>query len=216
MEAPVGAFGRALAGEHAGRILAGAPVRIHAAGVGIVAGQMLAHQETQQLAPVAITRRCDLRDLLVTQGFAVVLHAHGLAAHEVLVDLAGDRVALRGPVAQQADRLAGECLHRLVVALTQQRHRALRRPVRHLQRGMLVHLERFRQQRIAQLAQRLVIMLGTAGRVGHLLDAGIDRAALLGDLGEIADALPGNQHGRPRFLDRHVDLGLEIAARRAR
>src|SRR5690606_22341188 len=40
MEAAVGALGRALAGEHADRVLAGAAVGVHAAGVGVGAGQV--------------------------------------------------------------------------------------------------------------------------------------------------------------------------------
>src|SRR5690606_21583230 len=80
VEAAVGALGRALAGEHADRILAGAAVRVHATGVGIRAGQVLLLQEGQQFAPGAVGRRGDLRHLLVAQRLAVVLHADGLVA----------------------------------------------------------------------------------------------------------------------------------------
>src|SRR5690606_1471873 len=74
VEAAVGAFGRALAGEHADRVLAGAAVRVDAAGVGVAAGQVLLAQEGQQLAPAAAGGRGDLGDLLVAERFAVVLH----------------------------------------------------------------------------------------------------------------------------------------------
>jgi hypothetical protein len=42
MEAAVGALGRAFAGEHAGGIFAAAAIRIHAAGVRVMARQVLA------------------------------------------------------------------------------------------------------------------------------------------------------------------------------
>src|SRR5690606_18731128 len=77
VEAAVGALRRALAGEHADRVLAGAAVWIDAAGVGVAAGQVLLAQEGQQLAPGLVLRGGDLGDLLVAQRLPVVLDADG-------------------------------------------------------------------------------------------------------------------------------------------
>src|SRR5690606_31179393 len=90
MEAAVGALGRALAGEHAGGIFAAAAVRIHAAGVRVVAGQVFLAEEGDELAPVLRLRRGDLRDFLVAQRFAVVVDLDDLVAHLVFVDVGGD------------------------------------------------------------------------------------------------------------------------------
>src|SRR5690606_23114474 len=92
VEAAVGALGRALAGEHADRVLAGAAVRVDAAGVRVAAGQVLLAEKGQQLAPGPEARRGDLRDLLVAEGLTVVLDPDGPAADLVLVDLVGDRL----------------------------------------------------------------------------------------------------------------------------
>ena len=108
MEAAVGALGRAFAGEHAGRIFAGAPIRIDAAGVRIRAGQVFLAQEREQLAPALVGRRGDLRHLLVRERFDVVVAFDRLAAHFVSVMLVGDRFETLRPFAQQRDRFGRE------------------------------------------------------------------------------------------------------------
>src|SRR5690606_6383001 len=95
MEAPVGALGRALAREHADRILTAAAVRIHATGVGIVPRQVFLAEEGQQLAPALVGGRGDLGNLLVAQRFAIVLDADQLVAYLILVDLVGNRLQPR-------------------------------------------------------------------------------------------------------------------------
>src|SRR5205807_7779833 len=53
VEAAIGALRPPLAGEHARRVLLLAAVGVHPAGVGVGAGEILAEDEAQQLAPVA-------------------------------------------------------------------------------------------------------------------------------------------------------------------
>ncbi len=236
MEAAVGALGRAFAGEHAGRILAGAPVRIDAAGVRVVAGQVLAAEESEQIAPVPGPGRRHLRNLLVAERFAVVLDADDLVAHLVLGDLVGDRLVQRGPVAQLTDRLVAEFLQRVVVALAQDEQGAVdaagaavggfpvadlvvavahqMRTGRGLHIAVGVPVQRLRQPRITDFAQRLVAALRLAGRLGLALDARVDAAALLGDLGQIAHPRSRDQHRGARLLERGVELGLPVAAGR--
>src|SRR5690348_16519282 len=214
MEAAVGALGRALAGEHAGGVLAAAAVRVHAAGVGVVAGQVFLAEEHELVAPAVGLRRRHLGDLLVAQRFAVVLHANQLVAHLVFVDVLGHRLAQLRPVAQQVDGLVAELLQRGVVALAQQQQGAVGGlPILRVQILAVVQLQRLRQPGVAQFLQRLVVVLRLAGGLGLVRDRGVDAAPLLGDLGQVAHAAAGDQHGGARLLQRGVELGPEIAAR---
>ena len=65
--------------------------------------------------------------------------------------------------------------------------------------------------------QRLVQVLGAIGDGGELVDLGVDAAALLGDLGEVADAFAGDQDVAERLVVLRVDAGGEalgiVAAR---
>lgn len=119
VEAAVGALGRAFAGEHADGVFAGAAVGVDAAGVGVAAGQVLLAQEGEQFAPGLVGGGGDLGDLLVAQGFAVVLDFDGLAADVVFGGVVGDGLQARGPFAQQAQAVAGEGLEGVVVALAE-------------------------------------------------------------------------------------------------
>jgi hypothetical protein len=56
-------------------------------------------------------------------------------------------------------------------------------------------------------------VLRLAGELGLLLDAGIDAAALLGNLGEITHALAGNEHGGARLFQRGVELRRPLVGR---
>ncbi|MCW0416172.1 hypothetical protein NB689_001926 [Xanthomonas sacchari] len=222
VEAPVGALGRALAGEHADRILAGAPVRIHAAGVRIAAGQVLLAEEGQQFAPALVARRGDLRNGLVAQRLPVVLHPDRLAAHRVFGDRVGDRLQPLRPLAQQLQRLAGQRLQGIVVALAQEQQAGVdgvggriggctRRRQQILRR---IQFQLRRQLRVLQFVQRLPERLRAVGGLGLAQHAGIEGAPLLGDLGQVAHACAGNQHGGARLLQRGVELRAEIAVRR--
>ncbi len=105
VKAPVGALRRALAGEHAGRILAFATVRKHAGRIGVVSRQVLLEQEHQQLAPAGVARGTDLGDLQATQALAVVVAANLAAAHAVAVLVAANPLEPCRPLAQQLQRL---------------------------------------------------------------------------------------------------------------
>src|SRR6185312_7292231 len=125
MEAAVGALGRAFAGEHAGGILTAAAVRIHAAGVWVMARQVLAAEEADQLAPVLRLRRRHFRDLLVAERVAVVLDADDLVAHLVFVDVGSDRLVQSRPLAQLVDGFVAEFFQRGVVALAEEQEGAV-------------------------------------------------------------------------------------------
>ncbi len=222
VEAPVGALGRALAGEHADRILAGAPVRIHAAGVRIAAGQVLLAEEGQQFAPALVARRGDLRNGLVAQRLPVVLHPDRLASYGVFGDRIGDRLQPLRPLTQQLQRFAGQRLQGVVVALAQQQQAGVHGGIGRLggrarRRQQVVRRIQFqlrRQLRILQCVQCLPERLRTVGRFGLAQHAGIERPSLLGDLGQVAHARPGNQHGGARLLQRGVELRMEVAVHR--
>src|SRR3546814_7791814 len=117
MEAAVGARGRAFAGEHADRVFAGAAVGVDAAGVGVAAGQVFLAEEGEQLAPGLVGGGCDLGDLLVAEGFAVVVDLDLLAADFVGGGVVGDGFEAGWPVAEELEVLRGEGLDGVVVAL---------------------------------------------------------------------------------------------------
>src|SRR5690606_9513502 len=224
VEAAVGALGRALAREHADRVLAGAAVRVDAAGVRVVPRQVLLLQEGQQLAPALVGGRGDLRDLQVAERLAVVVHADGLAADLVLVDLGGDGFEALRPLAQEPEGFAVEGLDGVVVALAEGEQAPVHLPCgsggsRDRVRGFrpshkevlrFVQVERLRQLAVLELLQALPQGLGAVGDLGLGLDALVDGAALLGDLGQVADAAAGDQDGGTRLLERGVDLGLPV------
>src|SRR3546814_2080220 len=101
MVAAVGALGRACAGEHADRIFAGAAVGVDAAGVGVAAGQVFLAEEGEQLAPGLVGGGGDLGDLLVAEGFAVVVDLDLLAADFVGGGVVGYGFEAGWPVAEE-------------------------------------------------------------------------------------------------------------------
>src|SRR5690606_13384415 len=210
MEAAVGALGRAFAGEHADRVLAGAAVGVHAAGVGVAARQVLLAQEHQQLAPALVGGGGDLGDLLVAEGFAVVLDADGFVADLVFGDFVGDGLEARGPVAEVAEVFAGQRLYGVVVALAQGQESAV--PLTH-QVVAAVEVQGLGELVVAELVQGLPEGLGAGGGFGLLFNARVERAALLGDLGQVADAGAGDEAGGAGFAQAGVDAGIEVAAR---
>ena len=70
-----------------------------------------------------------------------------------------------------------------------------------------------RQRGVAEAFERLPVGLGAVGDLGLAFDALVDAATLLGDLGEIADAVAGDEDGGARFLEGGVDGGMPIASR---
>src|SRR5690606_33555522 len=76
----------------------------------------------------------------------------------------------------------------------------------------VVQIQRLRQLRVFEFVQGLPEGLGAVGGFGLAFDGGVDRPALLGDLGEVADAGAGDEDGGAGFLERGVDLRGEIAA----
>ena len=72
-----------------------------------------------------------------------------------------------------------------------------------------------RQRGIINRLQRFIIILRTAGGVGLRHDVRIDRPALLGNLGQVACLVRGNQHGRTRLSHAHVDVWRPVAVTRA-
>src|SRR3546814_1686607 len=126
MEAAVGALGRAFAGEHADRVFAGAAVGVDAAGVGVAAGQVFLAEEGEQLAPGLVGGGGDLGDLLVAEGFAVVVDLDLLAADFVGGGVVGDGFEAGWPVAEELEVLRGEGLDGVVVALAEGEEGAVR------------------------------------------------------------------------------------------
>ena len=211
MEAPVGALGRAFAGEHANWVFTAAAVRIHPAGVGVMAGQIFLGQEHQQLAPASEFRRGDFRNLLLRQRLAVVINADYFVAHAVFVELVGHRFHFLRPFAQQMHSVGRECFHRFLVTLAQQTHRAIRRRI--VQIGWLEQGQCCRQFAIANGLQGLPIGLRQIGLRGLMGNRTVNATALLGDFRQITRAVAGNQHGGTRFLQRGVHIRLPIALR---
>jgi len=72
--------------------------------------------------------------------------------------------------------------------------------------GGLVKIEGLGQFVVAEVAQGLPVALGAVGGFGLLVDAGVDRPALFGDLGEVADAGAGDQDGGAGFLEGGVEV----------
>src|SRR3546814_2230750 len=66
---------------------------------------------------------------------------------------------------------------------------------------------------VAEFLQGLPAGLGAVGGFGLLFDAGVDGAALFGDLGEVADAGAGDEDGGAGFLEGGVDAGRPVDAR---
>src|SRR3546814_1736 len=67
---------------------------------------------------------------------------------------------------------------------------------------------------VAEFLQGLPAGLGAVGGFGLLFDAGVDGAALFGDLGEVADAGAGDEDGGAGFLEGGVDAGRPVDAGR--
>jgi hypothetical protein len=157
MKAAVGALGRAFAGEHARRVFAAAAVRIHAAGVRVMAGQIFAAEKAHEFAPVFRFGRRDFRNFLVAERLAIVVDADDLVAHGVLVELDGHGFEQRRPCTQLFDRLLAEFAERGVVALAQGEQAAVDRlavvaDMRQQIRGV-VEVERVRQLAVAEFFQ---------------------------------------------------------------
>ena len=119
VEAAVGAFGGAFAGEHAGRILTRAAVGVDAAGVGVGAGEVFLEEEFEEVAPVAVGGGGDFRDFLVAHGVAVVVDSDDAVADGVFVDGVVDGFVAGGPVAEEFQGVVGERGDGVVVALAQ-------------------------------------------------------------------------------------------------
>jgi len=103
MEASIGTLWRALTCEHARGILAKPSIRVHTSGVRIGSREVFLLEERQQFTPVAKVRGRNLGDLLVAQGFAVVVTRDFPAAHCVRVLLRANTLAARRPFAQQCN-----------------------------------------------------------------------------------------------------------------
>ena len=113
VEAPVRALGDPLAREHPGRFLAASPVGVDARGVGVGAGQVVLHQEAQQVAPVRILGQRQLRHPQVAQRRDVVVARDLAAADRVAVLVSARGVDALGPLLQEFRGFGadfGECL----------------------------------------------------------------------------------------------------------
>ncbi len=119
MEASIRALRGAFSGEHAGRVFAKASIRIHAARVRIVAGQIFHHQEFEQLSPVVEGRRRYLGYFLARQAQTVVLARHLLTAHRIAVVLGAEPRFPFRPALQQLDRLPQQLVETLLILLPQ-------------------------------------------------------------------------------------------------
>src|SRR5690606_25495220 len=78
--------------------------------------------------------------------------------------------------------------------------------------GAVVEVEGLGELGVFEFLQRLPEGLGAVGGFGLAFDGGVDRPALLGDLGEVADAGAGDEDGGAGFAQAGVDVGSEIAA----
>jgi hypothetical protein len=76
--------------------------------------------------------------------------------------------------------------------------------------SLAVQFQRLRQQRIAQFAAAPPTATAPGRHVGLVLDAGVDAAALLGDLREVAHARAGNQ--RPRRVGSFSEVSIAGSA----
>ena len=85
MKTPVRSLRRTLTCEHARGILTKAAIGVYPAGIRVGARQVLPRQEAQQLTPVPEVRRCDLRNLLVTERLAEILARNFPAADRIAV-----------------------------------------------------------------------------------------------------------------------------------
>jgi hypothetical protein len=83
---------------------------------------------------------------------------------------------------------------------------------RHVQVVGIVEVQRLRQLRVLEVAQRLPVRLRAVGDLRLFLDRRVDAAALLGDLGEVAHAAARDEHGRARFLQRGVEAWHPVDA----
>ena len=111
VEAAVGALRRALAREHADRVLAGAAVRVHAAGVGVVsrAGFPSAGRPAARPSSCRWARRSwGSSGGSATRGSSRTRMALSRTSYSLTV--VGDRLQARRPVAQQLQRLGVERL----------------------------------------------------------------------------------------------------------
>ena len=105
--------------DDADRVFAGAAVGVDAAGVGIAAGQVFLAEEGEQLAPGLVGGGGDLGDLLVAEGFAVVVDLDLLAADFVGGGVVGDGLEALRPVAEELEVLRSQGLEGVVVALAE-------------------------------------------------------------------------------------------------
>src|SRR3546814_7174735 len=87
--------------------------------VGVAAGQVFLDVEGGQLAPGLVGGGGDLGDLLVAEGFAVVVDLDLLAADVVGGGVVGDGFEAGWPVAEELEVLRGEGLDGVVVALAE-------------------------------------------------------------------------------------------------
>jgi hypothetical protein len=115
VEAAIRAFRRALAREHARRILFLAAIRVHAAGVRKRARQVFVLQEVEDLAPALEFGRGEFGDLRVAQRLRVVGAAHFTASHGVRVFGRGHAALPRGPRAHAREPFGADVFQRAVV-----------------------------------------------------------------------------------------------------
>ncbi len=206
MKASIGALRGALAGEHPGRVLAGAAIRINAAGVRIFTGQIFLAQVLQSVAPVTILRRGDLGNLIAGKRFAVVVAADFASAHAVAVGLGGNPREFFRPPAQQVQAFAFQRIELFVVGLAQLSHGRTHAFGQASAALCIVEALQFvRECRIPELGQGVVQALRAAGDFGPGLDAPVGRPALLGDLGQVPLAIARNQRRGARFFGRRLD-----------
>ena len=200
VKAPVGALGRALAREHADRILGLAAVRIDAAGIGIGARQVLGAEEVQQFAPVLEFRHRELRHAAVAHGLGVVLAAERLPAHLELIVVGARRGRARRPGLQQGQALGADAIERAVIAAPQRQQRRVAGALGH--RRIAVAVKRRRQRRIGQVPERLVDGVREPRLVAGVLELLARAPPATGDLRQVAAAAAGNQRLARAEFDR--------------
>src|SRR3546814_14023196 len=194
MVAAVGALGRACAGEHADRIFAGAAVGVDAAGVGVAAGQVFLAEEGEQLAPGLVGGGGDLGDLLVAEGFAVVVDLDLLAADFVGGGVVGYGFEAGWPVAEELEVFRGEGLDGVVVALAEGEEGAVGGVLVGTESALIRPLGTFSRRREKGWVEGALGLSGTfsRGREKGFVAVGVE---LFGELA-VAEFLEGRLAGR--------------------
>ena len=206
VESSVRTLRRTLASEHARRVFAQPAVRVNPAGIRIGPRQVLPREEAEQFAPIAVFRWRDLRDLLMTQGLAVIVARDLAATHRVAVLIGLDTGFTFRPLSEQPDRLCRQIVERLLIALPQHDQAAV---ALFGQRIACVTAKGLGTLRVLDGAQCFVEVLQAARDLRLTVAVAVDLAALLRDLREVANPATRDGLRGSRLALGDVEIGRE-------